>query len=267
MNPKLAHPLAWKLLLGGLVAAWLAAAWAWFGDGDCASCQAATALVHGKNLALLGMVYYGTLVVAAILLGPHPVVYGGTLLAASVHVGLAVLLLQAHVFCPPCVLAAISAILALGLAIRCEPANAYRASFVLPGIALLVETGVLLGGPPAALTELGTTPVAVQEEKPQVLVPPGRVHLVIYGRPDCGYCMELEQEVMPLLEREFGSHLEVERRSADGLAGVPTPTLILTGQGDRQVFPGLPSTEKLRSRIKELMGEGHGHETVLKESR
>jgi len=91
--------------------------------------------------------------------------------------------------------------------------------------------------------------------------------MVVYTRPDCGYCMELEKDVLPGILREFGSRLSVERRSAEALPGIPTPTIILTGSERRRLFPGLPPEAVLREAISNVMGEDHDHETVLEKSR
>jgi hypothetical protein len=81
--------------------------------------------------------------------------------------------------------------------------------------------------------------------------------MVVYTRPDCGYCMELEREILPDLIRDFGDRLQIERRSAQTLPGIPTPTLILCGSQKRRMFPGLPSREDLRRAIESVMGENH----------
>jgi hypothetical protein len=107
----------------------------------------------------------------------------------------------------------------------------------------------------------------VQGELALPLVERGKVRMVVYTRPDCGYCMELERDVLPDLVRVFGTRLTVERRSAESLPGIPTPTIILTGSEKRHMFPGLPPREDLERAIQIVMGEDHGRETVLEKSR
>ena len=262
------HGMAWKLLIGALAIAIGCSAWAFTGGSGCQSCEGANLIVNGKSLAVMGLLYYGALFVAAVVLGPTLFVYSGILIAAGVHGGLVAILVHAKVFCIPCLGTALAAFLALLGALRCEPANALRASFVMPIAALLVQSWVLFTGaiPAAASIRVAVDPV-VHEDLVSPAVPRGRVRMVIYTRPDCGYCIELEREVLPQMLREFGSRLEIERRSAEQLPGIPTPTLILTGSEKRHVFPGLPSAESLRSTIETLMGESHGHETVLEKSR
>lgn len=268
MNNRKPHELTWKLLIAALLFAIGGSAWAFYGGGDCPSCEGVGLMFQGKSLALTGLLYYSTLFVAAVVVGPTLFVYAGILIAAGVHGGLLAVLLHSKLFCLPCIGTAGAALTALVLAIRCESANALRASFILPGAALLVQTWVLLtGAVPAAAQSQADRDRVVHDELVSPAVARGKVRLVIYTRPDCGFCMELERDVLPEILRDFGSRLEVERRSAENLPGIPTPTLILTGSEKRHLFPGLPSAESLRSMIETLMGESHGHETVLEKSR
>lgn len=259
-------PGSWRILLGSLVLATGFSAWAALGGSGCASCEGAAGLLGGKALALVGVVYYGVLFVAAAALGPSLFVYSGVLLAAGVHGGLLAVLAHAKILCIPCVVTAIAALVALGSAIRCEPSNALRASLLSPAAALAVQGWILFAGGIPASAE---APADLLRE-PELLssaAAKGEVRLVAYTRPDCGYCIELERSVLPALEREFGSTLTIERRSAERLPGIPTPTLILSGSDRRHLYPGLPDVEDLKSTIRELMGESHGRQTVLEKSR
>ena len=253
------RPEAWRILRIALLAAMGFAAWALLASGACASCDAAAGLVEGKTLATVGVIYYALLFAAALVRGPSLVVSGGVLLAVLVH---------AKIFCAPCIGAALSALAALALAIRCDPANAFRASWVIPGAAIAVQGWVLLTGALPAMAETKASAERVAEQ--EFAAPPvarGNVRMVVYTRPDCGYCIQFDREVLPALVRDFGNHLSVERRSAENLPGIPTPTLILTGAERRRFFPGLPELEDLKSTVRNLMEESHGHETVLEKSR
>jgi hypothetical protein len=225
-------------------------------------------LFVGNVLASAGVAYYAVLLAAAILLGPSVFVYSGVLVAGGVHAGLVATLVHLRSFCPPCALTAAAASVALAAVISCDRSNIFRASLVSPGAALAVQMWVLLSGalPAAAASREGADRV-VHEEFAQPPVPSGMVRMVAYTRPDCGYCVELERDVLPGLARDYGSRLLVERRSAEELPGIPTPTLILTGASKRRLFPGLPSTQDLRNTIDTLMGESHGLQTVLEKSR
>jgi hypothetical protein len=262
------HPESWRIQQIALLGAIGCSTWAVLGSGTCASCEAAAGLLKGKPVATVGVIYYALLLAAALWWGPSLLVHSGVLLAAGVHVGLLTILFHAKIFCAPCLGTALSAFAALALSIRCDPSMAFRASWVIPGAAILVQSWVLLTGALPAMAETRANAERVAEE--EFAAPPvasGDVRMVVYTRPDCGYCIQLEREILPKLVREFGPHLKVERRSAEHLPGIPTPTLILTGAEGRRFFPGLPELEALRSTLRTLMEESHGHETVLEKSR
>jgi hypothetical protein len=256
------------MIQGATLVAIAFSAWAALGSGSCASCDGAAALVPGKSLAAVGVVYYSILFIAAVTLGPSLFVYSGVLLAAGIHAGLLAVLAHAKIFCAPCVGTALAALAALVFTIRCDSTNALRASLLIPVAAGLVQVGVLVSGAAPALAQSRVdTDRVVHEDLAGGLVAPGQVRMVVYTRPDCGYCIQLERDVLPGLVRDYGTRLSIERRSAAELPGIPTPTLILSGSAKRRLIPGLPEAEDLRSVINELMGESHGHETVLEKSR
>ena len=262
------HPAAWRMIQIATLVAIAFSAWAALGTGSCGSCDGAAELLRGKNLAAVGVVYYSILFTAAVALGPSLFVYSGVLLAAGIHGGLLGVLAHAKIFCAPCVGTALAALAALVFAIRCDSSNAIRASFVIPAAAFLVQAGVLFTGaaPVLAQAEADSDRV-VREDLSSLPVARGHVRMVVYTRLDCGYCIQLERDVLPGLVREYGDRLAIERRSAAELPGIPTPTLILTGSARRRLIPGLPELEDLRKAIADLMGESHGHETVLEKSR
>jgi hypothetical protein len=254
------HPAtAWRMLKIAIFFAIGFSSWAALSNGACSSCDGAGEVFGGKSLAALGIVYYSILFVAAAALGPSLFVYSGVLLAAGIHGGLLVILAHAGILCIPCVCTALAALAALVAALRCDSSNALRASFMIPGAAFAVQAAVLLSGAVPAIAQGRAEPEAVaREEFGSAPVARGHVRLVVYTRPDCGYCIQLERDVMPGLVRDFGERLLVERRSAEQLPGIPTPTLILTGGERRRLIPGLPELEDLRKTIRELMGESHG---------
>jgi len=258
------HPRAWKALQLALLGAALASAGAvWSGPG-CAGCRTASGLLALGNLGPWGILSYGLLWAASVLRGPSLLVSGGILVAAGIQAGLLAILVQARLFCGFCLGSAAFAFLALGLAIRIDGRNAFRASWMVPAAAAIVQSWVLLAGglrPPRA---------AEPPEEPDLRAPPsppGVVRVVVWARPDCGYCIELDREVIPALEREFGEHLQIERRSAQDLPGMPTPTLILAAGSRRRLFPGLPETELLRRTVRELLEDPHDRQTVLEKPR
>jgi hypothetical protein len=268
MDLKAKHPWAWRCLVGSLLLGALAASWGALGSAGCGSCQGAAAVAQGMPLATLGTVYYGVLFAVAILAGPHLFVYTGIMIAAGVHAPLVVILLQAKLFCAPCLLAALAAGAALASAIVLEASNAFRASLILPAAAFALQTGVIFSGvvPLPKVAAASVEPLA-REEFVSPPVERGRARMVVYTRPDCGYCMELEKDILPGLTRDFGSALVVERRSAEALPGIPTPTILLSGFEKRRMFPGLPPERDLRAALLSVMEDDHGRETVLEKSR
>jgi hypothetical protein len=259
MNEKKSR-LPLGLLLGGLTVALVGSAWSLVAGSGCGSCQEANGVFPGRSLAGVGTVYYSALLSLGVFSGPSLVLSWGTLLAGGVHAGLGVLLLYLRAPCPPCLLAAAGAALAVAGAIALDGSNAFRASLVTPGAAFLVEMWALLAGAlsggAAGRRELDR--VEDREFAQASKVERGTVRMVAYLRPECGHCIEFEERILPELKRSFGSRLTVERRSAAELPGIPTPTLILSGGGGRHLFPGLPPREVLETTIETLMGGRHG---------
>jgi hypothetical protein len=258
MDHRTEHPRAWRCLLGSLAVAALLAFWASVGKTGCESCQGASEILPGKTLATMGTIYYGVLFLAALFTGPTLFVYSGVMIAAGIHGPLLALLVQAKLFCAPCILTAMAVALAVVMTVVLAPSNAWRGSLLLPGTAFVFQTWILFSGavPLQAETRASVSRIA-QDELVSPPVERGKAKMVVYTRPDCGYCMELERDVLPGIVREFGSRLAVERRSAEALPGIPTPTIILTGAERRRLFPGLPAEEDLRLAIASVMGEGH----------
>lgn len=256
----------WKLFLGLLAGALLGSIWAALGPPGCASCEGLKSAFGGNTLALLGAGYYLVLLLGAALAGPCLPVFAAVQVAAGVHGSLLALMVQRGEFCAPCVLTGVAAVAALGVSIRLEPANALRASFILPGAAFALQTFLLLGGRGAS-AESARAQVDAASRATPLLAQAGRVRMVAYTRPDCVYCRDLERDVIPELKREFGERLEIEIRSAAGIPGLPTPTLILTNAARRKLFPGLPPLAELQRAIHELLGGHDGRQALLPEPR
>jgi hypothetical protein len=215
------------------------------------------------------VIYYAILLGTAILVGPSRFVFGGILLAAGVHGVLLSVLIARSILCPPCILTGTAAIASMVMSFFLERQNLVRASVLLPAAA--VGSHFLLFG-------LGMIPRvgerAAEAERQAALGElrahprePGRVLMVIYTRPDCGYCRELDHEVLPGIEAEFGSKLTIEHRSALEIPGMPTPTILLAGPGGERAFPGLPATERLRAAIQVTMGGDHERQALVPTSR
>jgi len=250
---------SWRLFLLFVILALLGSALSAVLGPSCGRCGGAGEglLGGGRTLAVLGTLYYAALLAMALVAGPCLPVFAGVQVAAGVHGVLLVVLWQRGEFCPLCVGTAISAIAALVASIVHEPRNAWRGAYVLPGAAFLFQSWLILGSgvggtlPPAAQAEIRRT-VAEEARSPSSLS--GQARMVAFVRADCGYCRILEEDVVPALKRDFGDRLAFEPRSAEAMPGMPTPTLVLSGQAGRKVFPGLPPEEDLRAAILTVMG-------------
>lgn len=227
---------ALRVLLGAQAAlAGVAATLEW--TFPCGACRAG-----GLSLGLLGSAYYGGLLVSALVAGPTRALFCALFFGFGVHVMLVAQLVLAGLACGICFAAAGVSLALVGLAVACDRANLGRLAIVLPWAALLV---VAAGGAPrSSAAAVGTAP--------------GAVRVTVFTQPDCPYCDELRDRVMPEAEREFGSRLEVVYRPSSDLPAVRrTPTLVISpGRRDRpaRVLEGLPSLGMLRDAIRQVEG-------------
>jgi hypothetical protein len=127
----------------------------------------------------------------------------------------------------------------LGLILSIDRVNFSRLAMIAPLLGLTIAADGLVTG-----------------RLPEAPVDPGRVRITVYTQPDCPYCDEFRESVMPGIDREFGSRVAVEYRPADDLPAVRrTPTIILRparSGGAPRVIEGMPSPERLRGVIREL---------------
>lgn len=258
----------WRLLMGLVLGALLGSLWAALAGAGCGSCEGVQALFGGKALALLGVAFYSALALVGLLSGPCLFVFTGLQIAAGIHGALFAVMFHRGMFCAPCLVTGALAVAALGVSLRIEPGNAYRASFVLPGAAFALQSWMIFAGGGIPSPEAGTAArQAAEREVSGSPAPAGQVRMVAFTRPDCAYCRELEEIVIPELRAEFQGRISIERRSAEGIPGLPTPTIILTSEVGRKVFPGLPARQELEGAIQGLMGGRHGPEAVLPKPR
>lgn len=202
--------------------------------GSCGACRAG-----GMSLGLVGLAFYGALFIAALSTGPTPILYGAVLFGFGIHAVLVTQMLSAGAPCAICLAAAGISLLLAATTIACDRSNLARLAFVLPWAALAVlgwgNTGRIAAVAAASVTDTAA------------------VRVVVFTQPDCPYCDELRDRVMPRAEREFGSRIEVVYRPAGDLPAVRrTPTIVVSsGRRDREarVIEGLPPYEKLRDAI------------------
>jgi hypothetical protein len=256
MDPNEKHPWAWRLLLFGLALATLAAFWGALGSPGCRPCEGlAATFLEGRHLAMLGTLYYSLLLATAILWGPQLLVFSGITIVVALHGQLLILLVQGKLLCWPCLVAAGGAGAAQVAAVVLDPSTIYRSSVLLPAAAVAFQAWAFLSGGIPMPKHPGETPSEIaRDERGAPPIEPGKARMVIYTRSDCGVCMELEHDLLPPLLREFGEKLVLERRPAEALPGIPTPTIILSGSQKKRFFPGLPPAADLRAAIETVMG-------------
>ncbi len=231
----------WKALVAllGVQAAVAGAAataeWAY----ACGACRAG-----GFSLGLVGFAFYAGLFVAAVVAGPARLLFAAILFGFGVHVVLVAQLLAAGLRCWICFGAAGASLALAALSVACDRANLGRLAFVLPWSVLLV-----LGwsGPPRPAASASATVTDTAE-----------VRMTVFTQPDCPYCDDLRDRVLPEIEREFGPRLLVVWRPAADLPALRrTPTIVIApGRRDRpaRVIEGLPSPALLREAVREMEG-------------
>jgi hypothetical protein len=202
---------------------------------SCAACSSGT-LAPG----IAGAVFYGGLLLLAARRGPSRWLTGAILFAFGIHVALAVQMWLTGIVCVVCVAATVGSLALVCLSLARDPAELGRLGFIAPWSALAVVVGLGTARAPAAAS--GSTPESVS--------------VVVFTQPDCPYCEELRNRVMPEIEREFGTRIRIDYRPASDLPAVRrVPTLILTPSRtgrEGQVIEGLPTVERLRGAIRDL---------------
>lgn len=241
------------------------AVWAWITREGCGSCGGVRDVTARLPLAPAGAAYYTVLLIAGALLGPSRFLFGGVILAGAAHLALLLLLIQRGVFCFPCVVTGLAALAATVISFVIDPENLARGGLLIPAgamgahLALFWAGGVMapnLATPGDSNHQIDTVRARTQDL--------GKVEMTVFGRAGCPYCIELDERVLPLLQREFGERLRVNHEEAS--PGLPTPTIVIPGPGGT-VFPGLPPLEELRAALRRaLMGADH-EPSVLSKSR
>ncbi len=227
----------WKILVAllgvqaGLSAAAAALDWTY----SCGACRAG-----GFSLGPVGLAFYAGLFLAALCAGPNRLLFAAVLFAFGIHVMLVAQLLSLGLACWICFGAALNSLALAALAVACDRTNLGRMAAVLPWAVLLV---------------VGWTALPRPEAPPD----PATVRVTAFTQPDCPYCDDLRDRILPALRREFGPRLKAAERPADEMPGLRrTPTLVIAS-GRRgvktQVIEGLPDYETLRGAV--LRAEGH----------
>jgi hypothetical protein len=233
---------AWRFLVAllGAQAALSAAAVALDWTYACGACRAG-----GFSLGIVGFAFYTGLFLAALTAGATRFLFAALLFGFGVHLMLVVQLLTLGTPCWICFAAAANSAALASLSVACDRANLTRMALVLPWSVLLV---VGWTGMPRPAVTAGA-----------VVTDTAEVRMTVFTQPDCPYCDELRDRILPDIEREFGPRLQVVFRDADALPGLRrTPTLVLSpGRRERsaRVIEGLPAAAELRRAILELERE------------
>ncbi len=175
----------------------------------------------GFPWGLAGFLFYAALLAAALRAGPTRLLFGALFAGLGVHAALATTLFLEGRTCGLCLAAAGGSAALAALAVACDLDNLPRLLFALPWAVVLAAAGIGARAPePARVT--------------------------VYTQPDCAYCDEFRDRVLPLARREFGPRLEVAfRPAADFPAVRRTPTVVV----GKKVFEGVPPYDELREAI------------------
>ncbi len=210
-------------LLAGLAAALAFSALKLAG---CASCAAS------PGPAAAGALLYAALLALAAWRGASGPVLLGLAAAVGVHAGLLATMLARGPACGPCAGAAASAVVAWAAA---AGTDGPRWS-LLPAIAPWTAAAAL--ALPAPVPE---APALAE------------LRVVVYTAPDCPYCDELRDRVLPEAVREIP--VKVDWRPADSAAFVSrTPTLVISRGASVKVLEGLPPAAALRAELLAMQG-------------
>jgi hypothetical protein len=219
------------VLLGaqaGISAVAAALDWTW----SCGACRAG-----GFSLGPVGFAFYAGLFVAALAAGPNRLLFSAVLFAFGIHVMLTAQLLWLGLHCWVCFAAAANATAMAALAVACDRANLGRLAAALPWAVLLVVGWA-----------------AIPRSEPA----PAAVRVTAFTQPDCPYCDDWRDRMLPELRREFGPRLQAaERPAAEMPALRRTPTLVIAParrDARTQVIEGLPDYATIRGAV--LRAEG-----------
>jgi hypothetical protein len=240
--------LAW--MIGACVLSIAGSLWSVIAPMECDSCEKASLLLGGLSIAPLGVLFYSHLMAVLIWRGSSRYVSWCVITAATIHILLLALLLSRRLLCPSCLLTAVGAFAMLGLSLVMDESNLRRAVLAVPLVLALSLAGRSLLWrvmPNREVMRQRQVRIALDREEREPPVSAGRVRLLVYFRPTCPHCRELDEKIIPVIRREFRSTVDIEYRHA--WKGLVTPTVIVRGQ-HRTHLVGVRSADALRQAIR-----------------
>lgn len=183
-------------------------------------------------IALAGLVGYGLLLAISLRRPFAGVVRWGLAAASGVHAALLTAMFRTDSVCAICLVTAAGALLALVAAMGCDSTR----WAAVPAAAPWTGAIVLLLLPMPAPAD-----------------PSGPLSVEVYSRPDCPYCQELKDRVLPEAIRGL-SPLVAWKDASDAPFVRLLPTLRITRGGRSRLLEGLPSPERLRAELTALSG-------------
>ncbi len=198
------------------------------------------------NAGALGVAGYGTMLALA-LVGARRAAFWGALIAGGAHLALVPTLLASGTLCILCFTAGTVAVGMIAALLKADESNFSRLSRGLAAGAIAAQLAVVGGWMVQTRAITGAAADAAETASA------GRVRIIVYERADCPYCEEFEKEVLPAVLRET-PEIDLERRDASDRPELPTPTIVVSGPGGRDVFPGLPTVAMLGESVRRAGG-------------
>lgn len=240
-------PSASRVAQAGILIALAGSLWAAVAGVGCDSCERAKAAIGGVNLGVVGLSYYGALLLVLVRRGESRLSRAAILAAVGVHLVLVVFLMRLEVFCPACLLTACGAALAGTAVIARKDFDLRRNFWPLPTAAVMTLALVTWQQRAQAIAwQAQGDQLLAEVLHENIQVPADQVRLLVFVRPGCKYCERFEREIVPKLTNHFGNALTMENRPAP--EGLPTPTVIILGR-ENHALVGMPRFSRLTNAI------------------
>lgn len=218
----------------------------------CGECQEVSEAFYAGAIAKAGFVYYAALVVATCRARWFAFAVPALALAVGVHAVLLTVLHRQDLSCRVCVAAAGIAALGLGLAAALRRAGYARVALCLLAGAFAAQTASALHTRVQQGRRAAALGTAQADALKRFAPPPGRVAIVIYEAPNCGYCRQAKRDAAAL-QAEFRGTVQVHVLPTE--EHLPRPTIVVVAAVP-VVFAGKPPQPELRAAVLDAMGSG-----------